>query len=538
MKKLIIRKKNPFSLKNIVYIPGLFICIFILYSFADVSGQGYILSHQNEECTIGVASGSATSDNRPLLWKTRDYASAINNEVYYNSSNTYSFISVITAGQESYSWMGINEKGFAIINSLTYDLTAESSGYGNGSLMKEALGTCSTISDFENLLDITNITGRKTRANFGVIDSTGAAKIIETSGSEYWIFDADDSSQSPDGYILRTNFSMTGGGNSGIERFNRTVKLVGDFYKGDSLNYKSIIRYQMRDFSDNNSNPITVPYPYSQYGFGVPAGYIYPNVSICRNSSVSASVIHGVLPYESAKLSTMWTILGQPASSIAVPYWPIGNTPQESNGFSTAPLCDWSLLIKELLFDSFYIIQNSNWLDLIDTYKLCDESGNGHWTRIFPAEDSIFSAVEAKLEIWRQQPINIGEMVNYESDIAKYALSVLQQAFYELDNPSLVDFDTQPNTFFSEFINFPNPFRSLTTFQFKLQQAEDVSINIYNFRGKMVRTLLDNNKLSAGINTISWDGTDSFNNPLPPGMYFTCFQTKQSILTHKCILVK
>jgi hypothetical protein len=64
-----------------------------------------------------VASGRATTDGRPLLWKTRD-AGATNNEVIWNTSGTYPFVSVISAGDQASSWMGVNEKGFAIINTL------------------------------------------------------------------------------------------------------------------------------------------------------------------------------------------------------------------------------------------------------------------------------------------------------------------------------------------------------------------------------------------------------------------------------------
>ena len=58
-----------------------------------------------EECTAGVASGIATVDGRPILWKTRD-ASATNNEVIWNTSGQHPFVSVINAGDPSSSWMG------------------------------------------------------------------------------------------------------------------------------------------------------------------------------------------------------------------------------------------------------------------------------------------------------------------------------------------------------------------------------------------------------------------------------------------------
>jgi hypothetical protein len=144
--------------------------------------QATVPTYQDGGCTIGVAAGKATNDGRPLVWKTRD-SQGLNNEVVYNTSWTYKFIALIDAGQTSYSWVGVNEKGFAILNSAIGDLPG-GSGPGNGYVMTIALGTCATVAEFEHFLDSTNVTGRSTRANFGVLDSTGAAKIIETGGKQ------------------------------------------------------------------------------------------------------------------------------------------------------------------------------------------------------------------------------------------------------------------------------------------------------------------------------------------------------------------
>ncbi|RQW02224.1 hypothetical protein EH223_12975, partial [candidate division KSB1 bacterium] len=209
-----------------------------------------IYPQENEECTIGVASGKATVDGRPLLWKTRDYSSEPDNEVFFNTNYKYKFVSVVNAGGTE-SWMGVNEKGFAILNSTSSDLSAADSGLSHGSLMRYVLGNCATVAAFQHFLDSTNVTGRQTATNLGVIDSTGAAAIFETAGYEYWKFDANDSTVAPNGYVLRTNFAFNGDAKNGlndgiysIDRFRRTTKLIGDFYAGDSLSYKSILRTQ------------------------------------------------------------------------------------------------------------------------------------------------------------------------------------------------------------------------------------------------------------------------------------------------------
>ena len=305
-----------------------------------------------EECTAGVASGLATTDGRPLLWKTRD-ASATDNEVIWNTSGQHHFVSVISAGHPESSWMGVNEKGFAIINTLSTDLPMERDGLQlhNGSFMVHALQQCATVEEFEELLRETNDTGRMTNTNYGVLDATGAAAFFETAGHEYWRYDADDREK---GYVLRTNFAINGERQDGrtpysMDRFLQTDELMREFYRTDKIDFEEIIKGQVRSFGDPEGN--LVPLPFTESIEGHEPGYFPHSSSINRNSTVSFAVIQGVLPGEDPRLSTMWTILGQPSTGVTVPYWPVGDTPQEADGPETAPLNDAANRIRAELYD-------------------------------------------------------------------------------------------------------------------------------------------------------------------------------------------
>lgn len=480
-----------------------------------------ISAEEIEDCTIGVASGKATQDGRPMIWKTRD-TSAKDNEVYDNTNteHKYKFITVVTAnGNESSSaWMGVNEKGFAILNSASSDLQGGSFGPGNGLTMRLALGNCATMNEFEHWLDSTNVAGRQTQANFAVLDSTGAAAIFETGGNIYWKFDANDSTIAPNGYVLRTNFAFNGDAKYGlhnglysIERYRRTTKLIGDFYSGDSLDYKSILRTQMRDFSDSDSEPVPIPYP-RQWQSNRPYGYIYCYLSICRSTSVSAAVIQGVLPGESARLSTLWTILGQPASGIAVPYWPVGKTPTEAAGYPTAPLCDIARQITALLFDY------SENLNYIDSYKLLDGNGGCLWTKIFPAEDSIFSTAEIKLAQWRNGTLSVQEMLDTEKQLAQFALNTLQNAYHGMITAVAQDYSNSFPIQFSLVQNYPNPFNATTTIGFSLAEPSHVTLKIFNPLGQEVATLISQSFMTGNYQT-EWEASN-----FAGGVYFYQFQ--------------
>ncbi|MFC1553485.1 carcinine hydrolase/isopenicillin-N N-acyltransferase family protein [candidate division KSB1 bacterium] len=413
----------------------LFIVLITLFSSS--------FAQELEECTIGVASGKATTDGRPMIWKTRDFTSAPNNEIYYNTSGNINFVCVVTANgsPNSDAWMGINEKGFAILNSVSSDLPGSSrTGMGNGGFMRHALANCGTVADFEILLKETDVSGRTTKANFAVLDAIGAVAIYETANNQHWKYDANDPKTAPDGYLVKTNFAFNGGGKGGIERFERTTKLVPGYFKKGELNYKSILRDQMRDFVDKDNNPIELPFK-DKWDEKSPYGYISCNLCICRPSSVSAAVMQGVKPGEDPRLSTLWAMLGQPAMSITVPYWPVGPAPEAANGSRTAPLADISNKIKELLFDHVEMAVDPRTQreartrasrNLIDSFKLRDENGNGLWAEIFPAEDKIFEKAEANLENWRKTGVNTEDMLKTESLLSSSALSALEKAYENL----------------------------------------------------------------------------------------------------------
>lgn len=507
-------------MKNIKYI---FVILLGIIYFNNL-----VFAQSDEECTIGVASGKVTEDGRPLIWKSRDNSSAPNNELVYNTSFDIPFLEIVTAGN-TYAWMGVNKSGFAILNSLAEDLTRESDGFSNGSLMREALGICSTAAEFDALLESTNSTGRQTRGNFAVIDKNGNALLYEIGGTQFWKYDANDSLQNSEGYIVRTNFALNGDGSngSGYERFNRTSDLINSFAEGDSLSYKSILRYQMRDFSDFDSDPVNVPFA-DTWIDGRPYGYIYTGKSICRSSTVSATVIQGIMSGESEKLTTIWTILGQPAATIAVPYWPVGTTPNYTNGNLTAPLCDISLQIREQLFD---YTENGNY---IDSYKLLDGEGGGLWTETFPVEDDIISNAEAKLDEWRMGGFSDSELLEKENEYAQQAFEALNYIYSNLTD---VEKDKNIAYQFKLNQNYPNPFNPSTKIDFSIPSASVVLLKIYNMLGKEVATLV-NGQFSKGKHSVIWNISDK---NISSGVYFYRIWVKENgnyADTKKLIILK
>ena len=84
----------------------------------------------------------------------------------------------------------------------------------------------------------------------------------------------------------------------------------------------------------------------------------------------------------------------------------------------------------------------------------------------------------------------------------------------------------------TELNSFPNPFNSTTTIKFSLDNADNVTLKVYNAFGQVITTLV-NEKLDKGMHTYQWNG-DAY----ASGIYYIKLQTAKKEFTNKMILVK
>ncbi|MDP8220270.1 MAG: T9SS type A sorting domain-containing protein, partial [Candidatus Stygibacter frigidus] len=85
--------------------------------------------------------------------------------------------------------------------------------------------------------------------------------------------------------------------------------------------------------------------------------------------------------------------------------------------------------------------------------------------------------------------------------------------------------------------NYPNPFNPETTIKMALKTNGLVRIDIYNVRGQMVRTLV-NEYMDAGNHDIIWNGVDDHGQKLGSGVYFYNMKFGKYTSTKKMILMK
>ena len=85
--------------------------------------------------------------------------------------------------------------------------------------------------------------------------------------------------------------------------------------------------------------------------------------------------------------------------------------------------------------------------------------------------------------------------------------------------------------------NYPNPFNPSTTIQFGIKEAGFVKIKVFNARGQLIRTLVNDSK-AAGTYQATWNGLDENNRPVASGVYIFRMETKGKVQTTKGILIK
>jgi len=85
--------------------------------------------------------------------------------------------------------------------------------------------------------------------------------------------------------------------------------------------------------------------------------------------------------------------------------------------------------------------------------------------------------------------------------------------------------------------SYPNPMYSETEIMYQILKKAKVSLKIYNFTGRLVRTLVNENK-SAGYHRVIWDSKDNHGAELPSGIYFYRLKTGSSTTTNKLIRLK
>jgi len=83
---------------------------------------------------------------------------------------------------------------------------------------------------------------------------------------------------------------------------------------------------------------------------------------------------------------------------------------------------------------------------------------------------------------------------------------------------------------------YPNPFNPATGLDYTIAAPGHLSLKIYNLRGELVRTLIDDPVRTSGH--VMWDGTDDGGADVSSGVYFSEARMGDEKKINKMALIK
>ena len=245
-------------------------------------------------CTSAIVSGTLTANGRPLLWKHRD-ASDLDNKVekIVPENGGYEYVALFNATDTlcRQAWAGYNSTGFAVMNTASYNLKADTvtDMDKEGLLMGKALASC----------------------------------------------------------MIRTNYSKSGREDEGYGyiREKNAEKLLAPFIKERNVTPAVFTETLSRSFYhsliDKDFAADTVE-------------WVVDRDFIPRYSSSASVVIEGVNSGDNPMATTMWTVLGYPPCGVVEPAWIFdGGVPECLRADSVtwkAPACEKSKALKKKVF--------------------------------------------------------------------------------------------------------------------------------------------------------------------------------------------
>jgi hypothetical protein len=102
-------------------------------------------------------------------------------------------------------------------------------------------------------------------------------------------------------------------------------------------------------------------------------------------------------------------------------------------------------------------------------------------------------------------------------------------------DPTSVGMEMNPTVPFSLFQNSPNPFEEFTYFSFKLENAGQVTLKVFDSFGKIAAVLIDGERIAAGKHVIQFS-PEKYD--LAPGIYYYSLVTNQKTVAKKMIYSK
>jgi hypothetical protein len=205
---------------------------------------------------------------------------------------------------------------------------------------------------------------------------------------------------------------------------------------------------------------------------------------------------------------------------------------------------------------SFYSTIGSSAQRLLNGNTLVCSMNDGHFFEVKPSDTSI---------VWEYiNPMTRDGIKRIKMDNYPTYNGVFRAYRYTSDHPALVGQTLTPGNTMTGFTpdyytpsdltsikdngeyikpedllnkNYPNPFSENTTIEFDISKSMQVSIDIYDFAGNIVKSLVSKT-FSKGKHTLTWNGTSQSGTKVATGTYFYIIKADNQEVSQKMIYIK
>jgi hypothetical protein len=182
-------------------------------------------------------------------------------------------------------------------------------------------------------------------------------------------------------------------------------------------------------------------------------------------------------------------------------------------------------------------------------------SNSGHFFEVTPDGDKVWDYIN---------PITLEGIVEEIPPNAYLANNVFKALRYYPDDPQLAGRTLIPKTTITTRIpnytiplnptgvietengipekfelaqNYPNPFNPETRIEYRVLNAGNVLVKVYNLLGQEVKTLV-NDFVPAGTYFVTWNGTNNLGRKVASGVYLYTLVSGKNVITKKMLLIR
>lgn len=285
-------------------------------------------------CTAALVVAKKSSEGAPMMWKHRD-SPDWDCHFEYVEGGKYAY-TALRSRDLKYTYCGINETGFAILNTVSENLRVNPAVPQTGvqaiTYMNSALSRCATVEEFEEVLRQTN--GKRPYVtNFAAGDASGALAFFEVWSDGYKRYDVKDREE---GFDVRSNYSHAGdmvNPGPSVPRYDITMRNM----RGKRLHKPHDFIEYARDFQNGDGVDV----------IEAPGSFVCNDLTVPRYFSVADMV--AICDKDNPR---MLVVIGHPLSGVAVPVYvkAKGAIPQSAGGGGARAALDLSEEVRAKVY--------------------------------------------------------------------------------------------------------------------------------------------------------------------------------------------